>query len=372
MKKGGLLLLVILFLTYGYQGYKTIRIYMNNEVKIKTSGLLSDISDNVIPVPLETPDNRDVRLIKRVQRDGNDIFLLSESGLLHFDISGKFINQPAIEISSNDDVFIADYTLDTDYNRIIVIDSQRNISKYDYSGNLISKAKIKHQWRRLTAFAYHNGYLWATAESMEKFTDDNYQIIHRLYQLDSDMNEISNQNLYSVDVGRDITYNSLCIDELLVDEDGLYAYSSPTDMKHLLSDTLHILQYKGIPLMAHTNNHYGEAGVYPVRKSKRHIISTNNNSIDNCYTFCFDKTNNNAYLLPEGFKDNFYNTGYITNLQPMDIYNTSYCYIKTNTDFSEKTYGKILEKASEKRNKKTYEKVMNNDNPVLFIVTLKA
>ena len=142
MKKGGLLLLAILFLTYGYEGYKIVQLYMNDNVKVKTSGLLSDITDNVISVPLKTPDSEVVRQIRRVQRDGNNIFLLSERRLLHFDISGRFINQPAIEISNDEDVFIADYTLDTDNHLIIVIDSQRNISKYDYSGNLISKAAI--------------------------------------------------------------------------------------------------------------------------------------------------------------------------------------------------------------------------------------
>ena len=368
MKKGGLFLLAILFLTYGYQGYKTVRTYMNDEVTVKTSGRLSDIANNVIPVPLETPDSGVLRQVKRVQRDGNDIFLLSDRRLLHFDISGKFISQPAIEISDNEDVFIAEYTLDTDHNLIIVIDSQRNISKYDYSGNLISKSKINQPWRRITALAYHNGHLWVTAETTEKAADDFYQTIHRLYRLDSDMNEISNQRLYSADVGRDIKFNSLCIDELLVDEDGLYAYSSPSDMKHLLSDTLHILQCKNIPLTAYKNAHNVETGVYPVRKSKRYIMSTNNNSIDNPYTFCYDKTNNDAYMLSEGFKDDFYNTGYVANLQPMDIYNTSYCYIKTESDFSEKTYGKIPGNISEKKNEKDGFK----DNPILFIVSLKS
>ena len=358
MKKGALLLLAIIFLTYGYQGYKSVQIYLNDEVKVKTSGRLSDIADNVIAIRLETPGSGVVQQIKRVQRDGNDIFLLSDNRLLHFDISGRFINQPAIEISDREDVFIADYTLDTDHNRIIVIDSQRNISKYDYSGNLISKAIINQPWRRLSAFAYHNGCLWATAETVEKCTnndsdqipDDSYQIIHRLYRLDTDMNEISNQRLYSADIGRDIRFNSPCIDELLVDEDVVYAYSSPTNMQYLLSDTLHILQYKGMPL-AFGNKHHEEAGIYPVRKGKRFIMSTNNRAIDNCYTFCYDKANNNAYMLHEGFKDDLYNTGNIADLQPMDIYNTSYCYVKTEAEMSPKT---------------------TSNKSVLFIATLKS
>ena len=355
MKKCGLLLLITLFLTYGYQGYKIVHIYMNDEIKVKTSGKLSDIAKNVFPVPLETPDSGIVRNIKRVQQDGDNIFLLSDKRLLHFNLSGKFISQPAMEISNNNEVYIADYTLDTDNHRVIVIDSQRKISKYDYSGNLISRAKINQQWRRISAFTYHNGYLWISAETTEKITDistnnnyyevdgcttgspdkksgDNYQVIHRLYQLDCDMNEISNQKLYLADIGRDIKYNSPCIDELLVDDDGIYAYSSPVDMQYIFSDTMHILQYNIIPSFALVNRHQGETGIYPVRKGNRFMMSTNHNIVDNCYTFCFDKTKYIAYMLSEGFNDDFYNTGNITDLQPLDIHNTTYCFLKSEAN----------------------------------------
>ena len=339
---------------------------MNDEIKVKTSGQLSDITNNVIPVKLEAPDSGIVRNITRVQRDGNNIFLLSDKRLLHFDISGRFINQPAMEISNNNDVFIADYTLDSDNHQVIVIDSQRYISKYDYSGNLISKAKINQQWRRISAFTYYKGYLWVSAETTEKIADvpinrdnsvvasyttetsdkkrdDSYQVTYRLYKLDNDMNEISNQKIFLADIGRNTKFNSPCIDELLVYEDDVYAYSSPTDMEHILSDTLHILQYKSMPSFAIANRHEGETGVYPIRKGKRFIISTNNNMIDNCYTFCFDKTKYTAYMLSEGFKDDIYNTGNITNLQPIDIHNASYCFIKSE-----------------------------RNNPILYIVTLNA
>ena len=364
MKKGGLFLLTLLFLTYGYQGYKILQSYKNDVVKIKTSGLLSDIANDVMPVPLETPDSGVVRQVKRVQRDGNNIFLISDSRLLHFDISGSFINQPAIGISDNEDLFITDYALDMDYHHIIVIDSQRNISKYDYSGNLISITKISHPWLRITACAYHSGCLWVSAESVEKKSDnysfqmfnayfqastetlenaslDSYHIAHRLYQFDGEMNEISIRRFYPAEIGRDVTFNTLCIDELLADEDGVYAYSSPVDMTHLLNDTLHFLHYKNIAF-TFDDKHQHEAPVYPIRKSKRYIMSTSN-SIDGSYTFCYDKTNNNAFLLNEGFNDDFYNTGLIADLQPVDIHNSSYCYLKSETD-----------------------------KPVLFIVTLKS
>lgn len=357
MKKGCLLLLSILFLTYGHQGYKILHRHINDDVKIKTSGNLSDITSKVIPVPLETPGNGVVRQAKRVQRDGNNIFLLDNSRLLHFDISGNFINQPAAEISNNEDICIADYTLDTERHQIILIDSQRNIYKYDYSGNLISKAKITHPWHKVTAFTYHNGYLWATAEKLVNNENDknSFQIVHSLYQLDADMNEISNQRLYLADVGRDIPFSSLCVDKLFADEYGIYAYSSPADMKHLLNDTLHVVQHRNLPMM-YKKDHDESICVYPVRKGKRHFVSTYHNTTDDCYTFCFDNTNHTAYMLTDGFKDDFYNTGYVADFQSMDIYNQSYCFLKSGADIA----GKFPDRG------------INNDNPVLFIVTLNS
>ena len=356
MKKSCILLLTIISLTYGYQGYLTIRSYYNDELKIKTSGQLSDITSNVIPVQLETPDSGIVKQIKRVQRDGDDIFLIGDNRLLHFDISGNFINQLAMEISDNEDVFIANYTLDTQLHQVILIDSQRNILKYNYSGDLLSKSKINQPWRSISAFAYYNGYLWTTAEKVVINADDNsIQVTHSLYQLDSEMNEISSQTLHYADVGRDILFHSFFVDELLVDEHGVYAYSSPADMKYLLEDTLNILLYKEIPMMSKTG-HYGKACVYPIRKGKHLMISTYCNEADNCYTFCYDNTNHTAYLLSEGFNDNFYKTGHITDLQSMDIYNKSYCYIKSGDDLSDKFP----------------DREKNNNNPILFLVTLKS
>ncbi|MDR0572527.1 MAG: 6-bladed beta-propeller [Tannerella sp.] len=357
MRQSCLLLLAILLLTYGYQGYKTVYKYTNDDVKVKYRGQLSDVAEKVLSVPLETPDSGVVRHVKRVQKDENNIFMLSDRRLLHFDVSGKFINQMMTETSGREDVFIADYTLDADRHQVIAIDSRRNVCKYDYSGNLISRTKLTQPWHKITAFACHDGYLWATAEKLVKIAghNDSYQIVHSLYQLDSDMNEISSLKLHIADVGRDVMFRSLCVDELLVDEYGVYAYSSPADMKHLLSDTLHIVQRQNLPTTS-GNEHDGKACIYPVRKGKRQFLSTCRHTIDNCYTFCYDNAGHTAYLLSKGFKDDFYDTGYITDFQSMDIYNESYCYLKSGADLS----GYFPERA------------VSDDHPILFMVTLKS
>ena len=336
MKRCGILLLTIIFLTYGYKGYKVYDDYINDVVKVKESGVLSDISNNVMPVNLKGLHIEDIQQIRKVQKDGNNIFLLNGDKLLHFDINGNFLNYIASDISDSKESFIASYTIDSDNHHIIVIDGSRNICKYNYNGKLISKLKITHPWNKLTAFTYHKGHLWATAEITEKHDDNTLWVVNNLCKLDMDMNEISRERLQPAEKGRVILYESLHAHELLVDGQDVYAYKAPVDMKYLLDDTLNILFRNSMPMMLLRRDYHEKASLYPVRKSKHFMISTFYNTQDDHYTFCYDKSNNTAYMLQKGFKDDFYNTGYIANLQPVDNNNSTYCYVKTNSS-DEKT-----------------------------------
>ena len=349
MRKCGLLFLVIFFLTYGYQGVKTVYEYMNDVLKVKTSGKLSDIASQNLSVPLETPDSGVIRQIRRVQRDGDHLFMFADQRLLQFDISGKFIRQFSLSSNNDEDVYFADYTLDTDRHQVIAIDSNRYFLRYDYDGNLLASTQMLQPFHKMTALAYHNRSIWITAESLEK-QDENYYILHNLYRFNANMKELSNQRLNPADVGREKLFDSYLVDELLADEYGVYAFTSPFDMEYLLHDTLHIILRQDLPILFN-DDHFCHACIYPIRKGKRFQISSCYQSIDNPFTFCYDRIEHIAYRLSKGFKDDFYHTGYITEFQPMDIYNQSYCYVK---------YGHYLSDA------------MQNDNPALFIVTLKS
>ena len=175
----------------------------------------------------------------------------------------------------------------------------------------------------------------------------------KFYELDANLNVLSSQRLHVADVGRDRIFDSYRVDELLVDKFGVYAYATPFDMEYLLYDTLYILQRHDLPLL-YKGGHFGEACIYPVRKGKRIQMATTNHTVNNSFTFCFDRSNYTAYLLSKGFKDDIYKTGYISDLQPMDCYNLSYCYIKSSADLPKKTQNSA------------------NNNPVLFIVTLHS
>jgi len=358
MKRVCLLFLAIVLLTYGYQGYKVVALYKNDVLTIKTSGKLSDITENVLSVPLEMPDTGAVRNIRKVRKDGDHLFMISDNRLLHFDIQGKYINQIANELHEDNDTLIVEYLLNTTRHQALVVDSQRYISTFDYDGNLISKIRINHPWHKVTAMAFHNESLWVTAQTLVKQYDNPTacQIKHNLYQLDMQLNEVSCHPLHTVNTGRKTLLEQSFVDELLADEQGVYAYTTNVDDKYLLDDTLHIALQKKIPLL-YKDAHFGMACIYPVRKGKRFYISTNNNKYaDHGFTFCFDDKKQTAYMLADGFKDDFFKTGYIPDLQPMDMYNDSYYFLKSGKEIA----------------RKFPARAKNYDAPVLFILKLNV
>jgi hypothetical protein len=318
--------------TYGYQVYKAVSGHLNDRIKVRTKGVLSDITDKVTAIPLETPDSGAVTHIKRVLKDGDNIFLIGNNRLLHYDISGKFLNRIARNVAEDDD-FIANYTLNVEQQQVIVIDNQRNIWTYSYSGNFISKKTLPHKWQRISAMEFHEGYLWATAETYEKMNGANNacQIVNSLYQMDYHMNIVSRNVLKTVDVGREQLLNSGCVTEILAGEDGLYAYSSPYSMDYLLEDTLHIVQQKQLPSL-HAGEIYGSNCIYHVRRGERFFIAGNS------FTFCYDGKNHTAYRLNDGFKDDFCRTGNVSNLQPADIYGHTYCYFSSRIENAPRLY----------------------------------
>jgi len=308
MKKVCLLLLAFILLIYGYQGFKVVYIYTNDELKIKTAGKLSEITENVVAVALDKPDSGVVRNIKHVRKDGDNLFMLSNNRLLHFNMQGKFINQIASEMNEANEKIIVEYVLNTDNHQALVIDSERNISAYDYSGQLVSQTQISHPWKRITAIACHSGYLWVTAETLTQDMDnpDAFLINHNLYQMDLNMNEIRSQTLRTANAGRKTMFNLLYVDELLADDAGVYAFSPIEDANQLLTDTLYFALQKRVPFLNRENE--GMACIYPIRKGKRFYISTKNNRYPvDSFTFCYDEVQNKAYMLADGFKDDFLN-----------------------------------------------------------------
>ena len=52
------------------------------------------------------------------------------------------------------------------------------------------------------------------------------------------------------------------------------------------------------------------------------------------YTYCWDCRENQAWQINKGFKDDFYRSGYVTELSPMDLKGNQYFYCKNGEEVS--------------------------------------
>ena len=89
----------------------------------------------------------------------------------------------------------------------------------------------------------------------------------------------------------------------------------------------------------------------------RFWVSTYYNAEDESknYTFCYDTEKERCWQVKEGLKDNFYQTGNVRRMDPIDPYCHSYCFSKSGEDL-----------------RNTFPAQAQGESLVLFIVKLKG
>jgi hypothetical protein len=103
----------------------------NTVGKAEISDCLSDISGEVIAIPLETNEQCRMEELKQVKCAGTDIFIWSNDGICHFDRRGAFKNRIATGIGSR----IHDYAINAEHEQLIVLDSLQQLYYYTYERN---------------------------------------------------------------------------------------------------------------------------------------------------------------------------------------------------------------------------------------------
>lgn len=345
MKKTCICLLLLICAVYLKQGYEIMA--SGDPVNNFTSGSLSDIAEEVIAIPLETNNRCMLTHAKQIKRDKNELFLVCNRELYHFDCSGKFISQ----ITQNHHFLVADYVIDPVNKQLVVLDKDEKVHYYNYSGELLATKNpvARHPWNRLIKLAYHDQHIWATTENLTCRDDNKVCLEKWLYKFDTDFREVEANKLTPANLGRLFIDGSFS-PEPAVANNQVYVHAPSMQPDQLLQDTLFLINRNNL---SYVNNQ----SILPLRISNRFLISTyyNANTADNNYIFCFDQREKHSYTMKGGFEDNFYQTGQVAELQSMDIYNTSYCYYKTGEEV-----------------KKAFPDRKEGDNPVLFIVKLKG
>lgn len=348
MKKTCLLLLLLVSIIYINEGYK---IFCNENPAIcATQGFLSDVAEEVIAVPLETNESCRLRYATQIKRDKGDLFLVSNRQLYHFKCSGEFVNQ----ITWNSRFSVADYVIDPLEKQLIVMDDNENVYYYDYDGVLIEQKSLAgiNPLNSPTRMIYHDRHIWITAQSLSPCKEEpaRMNVDQWLYKFDTTLNLQASRRLTAADLGR--FYIGACIStELSVADGNVYAHSPSLQPEELLADTLYLISRNKL------NIHDEYSSILPLRIAGRYLLSTYSDAAEEqrSYTFCYDRYENHAYNVAGGFDDNFYQTGKVPDLQALDAYNRSFCYSRSSEEV-----------------KAAFPDRTGDDNPVLFIVRMKA
>lgn len=354
MKRTCTLLLLLILLTYLKEGYEQLT--AEAPVACALSGNLSDVAEEVIAIPLETSNRCLLQHARMIKRDGNNIFLINKRQLYHFDRSGKFINQITYcTVERENNILVSDYVIDPIREQLIVMDEEQNAHYYTYDGQFLGKLDIRgnHSWTAINRLSYYDHHLWVAAERIVKRPEQgNRECLEQwLYKLDTTFNEVEARKLAPAELGR-FSLGRALSPEIAVANKNVYVQSPSLQPDLLLQDTLYLISKNQLDI---TDTY---SSILPVRLGGRFLVSTYYNPCptnDDSYTFCFDQEKRQAYNVKGGLEDNFYGTGKVKDLQAMDVYSQSYCYSKT---------GKEALMAFPDRKE--------TDNPVLFIVKLKA
>ena len=136
MRKTFNLLFICLIALYGWIGYQVI--HTTDLPQCQPEGSLSDVAEEVIAIPLKTNGHCSLNKIKMIKRDREDIFLVSDRQLYHFNSSGQFLGQITAHLpGTRQPVELVDYAVDPVHDRLVVIGTGHEVYYYDYDGQLL-------------------------------------------------------------------------------------------------------------------------------------------------------------------------------------------------------------------------------------------
>lgn len=354
MKRTFVVLLFAIIVLYAREGYDT---YLSAyHIKERITGILSDIAREVTAIPLQSANGKVIEKVRDIKRDRNELFLISEDVLYHYNKEGRFI----CRITDPESIKVAGYLVNPVKNELIVLGNTDDIFYYSYNGELIEKKKLTGNLpnRRILSMSLHKDRILSMEENCYVHPDTQEIFVEKeLVTYDTSFQKIESQKLAFVDMGRTQYQLALAAGpQLCIDPDSgrLFVYSAPKEQAYLLQDTLRLTsswgQYIGMA------DRQQPIPVIPVRPLGRFWFSSCSGFEDEemNFTFCYDSRSHEHKKLKEGFADDFYQTGTISNLQAMDLYSRTFCFTQS---------GEVTKKA--------FPDHYNSGNAVVFIVEMK-
>lgn len=326
MKRAFVVLLVIVVLVVGKQGYDTYMSAMY--VQEKLTGSLSDIAEEVVAIPLQPAGEHRIGKAHSIRKEGGSLFLVSEDVLYHYSINGQFI----CRITRPEDIRVAGYLVNPLEKELIVYGNADDVFYYSYDGKPKGHRKLKSDdpKKRILSLAIHQGHILSLEENSYMDPDTQQVFLRKeLVAYDTSFHKLGAYPLAVPGLGRK-SYIASCINpRICIDPDTgrIYAYSASVEPQHLPLDTLSLNRYW-------RGNIEGGVSYLSSMAAGRFWLSSYHGSEDpeKNYTFCFDRSTCEYRQMDKGWHDNFYKTGYVEQLEAMDIYNSSYCFSKSGKE----------------------------------------
>lgn len=354
MKRTFLTLFILLTALYAKQGYELLT--SDGTKACLLSGHLSDIAEEVIAIPLQNSKTYNIRYAKQVRKEGDNLFLVCNETLYRFNRKGELLNA----VTNPEQMRVGGYIIDRRIQQLIVLGNEDDIHYYTFDGKLIESKKLRSNLsgERVYSMAIHKNNIWTTEEHISHNPDTNQTSIEVLaVKYDTSFTKLESKKIMSFDTGREQALPTCYNSEFCVHHDtgDIYLYNPPLSAEYLLSDSLYILNQKKYWSNTYTNNTC--ITTFPTRMGNRFWLATCDNNLSPLqnYLFCYDTHKNQAWQLTEGFDDDYYKTGSVSGLRPLDVYNQHYYFCKSGKELAH-----------------SFPQSAKEDSLVVFIVKLKA
>lgn len=355
MKRTCLALLAFLLVIFAKQGYEVF--WKEAPLRKHFSGSLSDISEEVVAIPLETAGGEKIETARNIREEGKNLFLISKETVYRFNRKGEFI----CRITDPDQIRAAGYVLNPAHRQVIVLGNTDDIYYYSYEGKLLEKKKLKCDLpdRKMFSASLYQNHIWAIEEKTTRpDTSCETSCLEREVVIyDTSFHKVETRQLMPADLGRSPYIPPCFAPRLSVKKDTgeLYAYEPSMQPEELIRDTLYLRSAQERGRQEEPNEK--TVRLFPLRFGRRMWVSTytNRENMQDNYTFCYDTLKNQYWQVRGGLKDNFYQTGMVDRLEAMDLFADTYCFCKSGEEIKE-----------------SFPHQARKGNSVLFIVKLKS
>ena len=307
------------------------RLISSGKGEIYRNGELSEIAKDVVAIPLESIAGTPIKDVRDLYKEGDNLFLISRDILYRFNRKGEFI----CRITNPKEIRVAGYMVDEVKQQLIVLGNVNDIYYYDYEGNLLSKKKLKRDFGKqqlLSAILYRNK-IYTIEQEQVNIAEKKQKVSIKCHigVYDTAFHELEKRNLKEAELTHPTYVSKIQNLNLHVNPDTgeVYACSFPYQPDYLLSDTLYLshISLKKQP---------DEVPLYPIQMGSRFWFAFNRHADDESkrYTYCWDRHENQAWQTGRGFKDDFYQSGYVTELLPMGVSGDQYFYCKNGEEVS--------------------------------------